>query len=73
MSFDNGDILVDVGLITWPIKSGTLEGVTLSIMINAGSRKHLVAVSSSDSECGIGILDAESISFLYSTVSVQAP
>ena len=53
---------MDVGLMTCFIKSGMLDGVTLSIVMNAGNKMQRVADSSSSSECGIGMFDAESIS-----------
>jgi hypothetical protein len=58
----SGETEVDVGLMTCVIKSGMVDGVTLSIVMNAGSKIQRVADSSSKSECGIGILEAESIS-----------
>jgi len=54
-------MLVTVRFMTWSIKAGIFDGVTLSTVTKAGSRKHLVADSSS--RCGIGMFDADSMSF----------
>lgn len=62
-----GDVLVGEDSIMDFIRVGTELGVTLLMMVNAGRRRTVVAVSlagrSSWSESGTGILVADSMSF----------
>lgn len=61
---ERGEVLVGAGLIICVIRSGTEEGVTLSIIVKAGRRRTEVE-SSIWAEVGSGMLEAESMSFCF--------
>lgn len=55
-------MFVGAEFMTWVIRSGTEEGVTLSIIVNAGRRRTEVE-SAIVGFSGRGMLEAESMSF----------
>lgn len=63
-SFESKEVFVGAELITCFIRSGTEEGVTLSIIVKAGRRRTVVESSTVGSE-GTGMFEAESISFCF--------
>jgi hypothetical protein len=62
--FESKEVFVGAELITCFIRSGTEEGVTLSIIVKAGRRRTVVESSTAGSE-GRGMFEAESISFCF--------
>lgn len=65
---ESGVVVVGAGLICWNISSSTEAGVTLSIKVKEGSSRTVVGAEAEWSCCGfggMGIFDAESISFCY--------
>lgn len=60
--FERGEVFVGAELRTCCIRSGTEEGVTLSIMVNAGRRRTVVESLTAGS-VGRGMFEADSMSF----------
>lgn len=70
---ESGVVVVGAGLMCWDISSLTEAGVTLSIKVKEGSSRTVVGAEAEWSCCGfggMGMLDAESISFCVCSLLV---